>query len=191
MSTILVDVDGVVADTHKSWLEMYNQDYDDDLKVEEVTKWALHEFVKPECGRDIYKYLENPDFYDNTPMIDGALAGVRYLREIGHRVIFVSAGFFESKVRWLGRMGFLQEFPYPNDVRPSTATDVILCNDKSLIRGDYLIDDRHANVLNFHSTGILFNQPWNSEILYDNRVYTWIDIGIYFHQQRAIMRNPK
>lgn len=175
MSTILVDVDGVIADTHKTWLEMYNRDYNDSLKVSDITRWALHEFVKPECGRKIYEYLERPNFYDNTPMIPDALTGVRFLRELGHRVIFVSAGFHESKIRWLGRMGFLTEFPYKDDFRPSTATDVILCNDKSLIKGDYLIDDRPENLLSFER-GFLFTQPWNADSYQGNRVDNWIDI---------------
>lgn len=180
MSVILVDVDGVVADTHTSWLSMYNRDYGDNLKVADITRWAMHEFVKPECGRKIYEYLERPDFYDETLPIKEALEGVRFLRQLGHRVIFVSAGLFESKVRWLGRFGFLNEFPYKDDCRASTALDVVLCNDKSLIKGDYLIDDRVENVERY-GDGFVFSQPWNVNAdFYGGRVDSWMDISLMF-----------
>lgn len=182
MSTILVDIDGVVADTHKSWLEMYNKDWYDSLQVKDITRWALHEFVNPECGRKIYEYLERPDFYDSTPIMENALWGVLALRALRHRVIFVSAGFYQSKVEWLGRNRFLNEFPYKNDFRATTALDVVLCNDKTLIKGDYLIDDRLENVVQFSKVGIgiLFTQPWNDQHAVPNRVSNWFDIVEYF-----------
>ena len=50
---ILVDVDGVCADLHMTWLHRYNTDYDDHLIHSDITRWAIHEFVKPECGTKI------------------------------------------------------------------------------------------------------------------------------------------
>lgn len=183
MAVILVDIDGVVADTHTSWLDMYNKEWDDYLQVSDITEWSLHKFVKPECGRKIYNYLERPDFYESVLMIKDALLGVLTLRENKHRVIFVSAGFYPSKIEWLGRNGFLSEsFPYKKDFGAATALDVVLCNDKYLIKGDYLIDDRPENVIRFNAggTGILFTQPWNKKRVVSNRVNNWFDIIEYF-----------
>ena len=188
MSTILVDVDGVVGDTHVSWLHMYNQDYHDNLTVEQITRWELHEFVVNRCGKKIYDYLDREDFYDNCPMVENALLGVKTLRAQGHRVIFVSAGFHESKIRGLAKWGFLAEFLYKDDHRPSTATDVVLANDKSLIRGDFMIDDRIENLLYipYPTARLLFTQPWNTdfEMKYYGRgmrrVTGWLEIVEYF-----------
>lgn len=184
MSIVLVDMDGVLADTHFSWLQMYNRDWHDNLRTKDITRWALHEFVKPECGRRVYDYLERPEFYDFTPIIENALYGVNALRALGHRVIVVSAGFYQSKVLWLSNNGFLNEFPYKNDYRPFTALDLILCNDKSLIKGDYLIDDRLENVVQFtrNGIGILFTQPWNENRAIPNRANNWMDVIEYFKQ---------
>ena len=180
MSTILVDVDGVVADTHVSWLVRYNRDFNDDLTPSEITRWAMHEFVKPECDKKIYDYLSLPDFYDDCPPIAGAMWGIVALRAFGHRVVFVSAGLHENKVIWLAKLGFLREFPYKNDPRPTTAKDIILANDKSLIRADYMIDDREANFDGFVGEGLLFTQPWNQDSNYKYRMNDWCDIIKFF-----------
>lgn len=179
---ILVDVDGVVADIHTAWLRSYNRDYNDTLQVSDIKAWAMHEFVKPECGKNIYRYLNFPDFYDDVLPIEGALEGVQILRDFGYRIVFVSAGFHEAKARWLCKQGFCVEFPYP-DRSWSTPTDLILANDKSLIRGDYLIDDRPDNLFGHSARGILFDQPWNQAPFYP-RVNGWHGVTFYF---RAII----
>ena len=187
MATILMDVDGVVCDLHSSWLGLYNKDYDDDLHNEEITAWDMVEFVKPECGKKIYEYLENPDIYKNALPIVGAWGGCMKIRKMGHRIVFVSAGFYPAKVEWLNRWGFLREFPY-EDKRWQTATDMALVNDKSLIVGDLLIDDRYENVIDSKCLALMFMQPWNwsKRGEYKYQVDDWTHLvgfvdGIYGH----------
>ena len=90
MSIILVDVDGVTLCLDAEWFKRYNEDWGDNLKPEHVTRWAVHEFVKPSCGKRIYDYLLMPDLYDNVPLIAGALDGIMTLRNAVHRVVFLS-----------------------------------------------------------------------------------------------------
>jgi 5'(3')-deoxyribonucleotidase len=157
MSVYLVDVDGVVADSHSEWLRLYNQDYNDTLTSENITTWNTHEFVKPECGNKIYEYLWRPDLYDNVKPIDGALSGIKWIRNQGHRVVFVTSGIQPAKIEWLHRNGFLTGQYWQSD------RDVAIVTDKSLIKGDFLIDDRIENCQEFSKYGksILFSQPWN------------------------------
>lgn len=168
-------MDGVVANTHAAWLDLYNADYDDDLDYSEITDWDMAKFVKPECGRKIYEYLTRPDFYELVVPMDYSLLSMDMLREMGHRIIFVSAGFFPAKVEWLHNYGFLKEYPY-NDGRWQTAADIIIAYDKNLINGDILIDDRTDNVLAFDGQSILFNQPWNLKDKFGIRVDGWMEI---------------
>jgi 5'(3')-deoxyribonucleotidase len=166
---VLVDVDGTVADIHVPWLGMYNADYHDRLTLAHITKWEMHELVKPECGRKIYKYLEDPKLYEKAPVIEGALSGVKQLRANGHKVVFVTAGVYESKVLWLARNGFLLLENWRN------ATDVVIASDKSLIMGDALIDDYPVNLTNSPAfLKFLFGRPWNKNSIY--RHVTWKDI---------------
>jgi 5'(3')-deoxyribonucleotidase len=160
---ILVDVDGVLADIHTPWLGMYNADWHDHLRLCDITRWEMHELVKPECGKKIYDYLARPDFYRRASVIPCALEGVKELRRFGE-VVFVTSGFFETKLEWLSRNGFIGA-----DWRFSK--DVVMCQDKSMVIGDVLVDDRPVNLKGF--TGILFDQPWNRSELVYLRAYSW------------------
>lgn len=172
MMLFLVDVDGVVADLHTEWLRRYNLKYDDTLKYTDVKSWGIHEYVKPECGRKIFDILNEPDLYHCTPVIDCAQWGVRSLRELGHRVVFVTAYFNTPKIEWLHNNGFLVEYPY-GDGRWNTCTDAVMMNDKQLLSlcADAIIDDRSENLVGFKNP-IIFDQPWNQDYK-GERAYGW------------------
>lgn len=168
---VLCDVDSVIADLMPAWLGMYNKDFDDDLSIDDITNWDMTKFVKPECGKQIYKYLERSDLYDSVLMIDVAWEGVQYIRKLGHRVVFATSGVHTvSKFEWLRQ----------NDFNPGThAEDYVVIYDKTLLRGDLLIDDRDENILNFNRIGghtILFSQPWNTKFEWHKRAYDWYDV---------------
>ena len=167
---ILIDVDGVVADLDREWLRRYNQDYNDHLTKKEWTKWGIHDLVKPECGTKIYEYLWMDDLYNNVLPIEGSLFSVRHLRSMGHRCIFVTSGIQPAKIRWLFNQGFLTSKVWQSD------PDVAIVNDKSLIHGDLLIDDRPKNIDDFGGNAILFDQPWNQEYNLVYRAKYWNDV---------------
>jgi 5'-nucleotidase len=156
MPVIAVDVDGVCADLHVEWLKRYNRDYDDCLTIEGVKGWGMEAYVKPECGKAIYKYLSDPDLYANVPVIEGSQDGVAALREKGYRVVFLTSctkGMTDQKWDWLEQHGFLQS---------RGNADLIVAHDKSLIRANLLIDDYDGNFKGWQGSGILLSAPYNA-----------------------------
>lgn len=164
---ILVDVDGTVASLYNVWYGRYNAEYDDDLTTERVTEWRVHEFVKPECGIKIYNYLSDPDLYDSVQPVDGAVDGVNGLKELGFRVVFLSSGIHPGKADFLRRYKLIGKGD----------DDIIIAHDKSLIVGDYLIDDAFHNIKSFrHGLGILFGDyAHNRECNYSPHAENWKD----------------
>lgn len=157
MKTIAVDVDGVCADLHAEWLKRYNAEFADTLTVERIHQWDMIPAVKPECGKQIYKYLNQPDLYANVPVIAGAHDGVNDLRDRGWRVVFVTSctkGMADQKWEWLERHGFLA-------VTKGHSPDLIIAHDKSLIRADALLDDYDGNLHGWMRRGILLDAPYN------------------------------
>lgn len=151
MATIGCDLDGVVIDLASSWMNQYNIDYDDHLTAEHILTYETHLYVKPECGMKIYDYLRIPSLYDHSYPVPGAIAGIKFLRDAGYRVIFpttVQDGVMEGKYNWLKRYNVL-----PDD------KDLFVCRDKSLIKMDLLIDDYGKNIRLVDCPGILFDQP--------------------------------
>jgi 5'(3')-deoxyribonucleotidase len=145
-----VDVDGVVADLHSVWLRLYNYDYKDSIKLDDIITYEIQEYVK--CGDKIFDYIENPLIYSSVLPIFGAKDGINFLRKFG-RVVFVTNstdGAFGAKYFWLKQYGFID-----------SKKDYIECKDKNLVRADFLIDDCIDNINSFSGCSILFSQPWN------------------------------
>lgn len=166
---ILVDVDSTVADLMTEWLRRYNIDYRDNLSAEHITDWDMTQFVKREAK--IYDYLKLPSLYHSVNPIKGAKKGVDYLREMGWRVVFVSAGLWNAnkKFEWLKKHGFL-----------ASEKDFVVAYDKSLVQGDVLIDDKIDNIKDFRGAGILFTQPWNTNWVTGRRMDSWREISKWF-----------
>ena len=191
MATILVDVDGPVANLPEAWLMRYNQDYNDCLTVDQIDSWDMVRYVKSECGSAIYSYLDS-HIYDFVKPVKGALEGVQELRKAGHRVIFVTSspeGTGDAKYAWLKRHGFLDARGAYGDGRVSD--DYIEAHDKSLIRGDVLIDDREENVQNFPGNTILFDAPHNRSYEHIRRAFSWDDVLIFARLIFASSPMPK
>lgn len=163
--TILVDVDDVTANLMDAWLRLYNIAYDDDLHKADITDWDLSKFVKPECGAKIYQWVSTTEIYDMVRPIKHALPAINELREYGNRIVFVTASTIGSsgrKFRWLNDNGF-----------NVFIGDYVEAHDKSLIRGDIMLDDGMHNCESTTATPYLFAQPWNRKYDFNNRVRNW------------------
>lgn len=179
-----VDIDGVVADLLPEWVRWYNMDYEDELDWKSVNKWSVHEFVKEDCGKNVYKYIANPRIYDNVEPIENSVWGVKKLRDMGYTVYFIThtpAGCEGRKYKWLNDNGFEvkpEEYYEASDKSP----------DKSLFATDFLIDDKDKNVEHAHGQGIVFTQEYNKELIGYPRVNNWAEIISYFKKERVGMR---
>jgi 5'(3')-deoxyribonucleotidase len=155
---VAIDTDGVIADLHSVWLDLYNKDYNDNLKKKDIVDWEIHNFVKSICGIKIYDYLRLSNLYDMVKPIKGSLSAIRKLRSLGHRIIFPTScvpGSWGLKYEWLIKNKFID-----------TPKDYMEVADKSLVRANYLIDDYWGNLDTFKGYPVLFSQPWN--IKYQN-----------------------
>ena len=164
---IAFDVDDVLASLVPVWLEAYNKDYNDNLTFDQITAWDITQFVKPECGKKIYDYLE-ASLYDKVQPLTNSFCAVQKAREIG-RVIFVTScipSHMGRKFCWLNDHGF--------DVGRD---DYFECSDKSLIFADALIDDNPENLEVFRGQyKVLVDKPWNEKCKEFIRIDTFADM---------------
>ncbi len=174
--TVLVDVDDVTADLVPAWLHRYNQDYGAKLMPHHLRSWNMQDWVTPDCGEKIYDYLLDPTLYDEVQPVPGAILGIRSLRDMGHRVVFVTSASgpgMNAKLQWLIRHKLLPDHGHVHN-------DYVCAHDKGLIRGDVLVDDRAATVEAFSGRKILFHRPWNADVVTDHigasRVTNWDQI---------------
>ena len=167
--TIIVDVDGTTLNLMQVLLDIYNVDYGDNLTVEDCIEWEFSNYVKPEAKDKINQYFEDPSLYLKIKPIPNAVEGIKLLKLLGHRVVFCThstIGASGVKYKKLVELGLIDD-----------QNDYIECKDKSLVNGDYLIDDGFHNIKAFKSgIGILLTQPWNSKEDYKPRMKDWKEI---------------
>ncbi len=156
---IFCDMDGVVVDIMSSWLRMYNRDYNDCLKVDDIVSSSIEEYVKPECGKDIYEYLRMKGFFRQAQLYPEAQDGIHKLFNTENDIWFVATPPPDSKYFMHETMEWVEEH-YPQ-IGPKK---IIFCLDKRIINGHVLIDDVFENFNGFSGAKVLFERPWNQHI---------------------------
>ncbi len=171
---ILVDLDGVVIDLLPVWVDRYNKEYNDSLKVGDIVSWDLDKYVKKECGTSIYKYLADPSLYDEAEPIRGSFEAIESLRLNGHRIIFATSatnGTRGRKLKWLVDHGYLPELP-----GQKTQKEYVEIYSKYLLKADILIDDADHNIEQFTGLGLLFDAHHNKDSKHPLRMRSWPEI---------------
>lgn len=156
---ILVDMDGILTNLLKQWLDSYNQEYNDNVKPEDITTWDMHEHVKPSVGKGIYRIPSRPGYFDKTPPLPGAIAGFLALQKAGHDVLVCSSPYNADSARakheWCRRhLG-------------TKTSEVILTHKKHWIDCDVIIDDKPATIKTFAELGrevLTIAYPYNESV---------------------------
>lgn len=133
---LFVDIDGVMADSISWWLAIYNHVYGTNHKKEDVTGWDTRECIQA----DLSPYFSN---YGGVLPVENAFESIHIL-ETKYRIVFATVGL---GFRWL--RGYLPK------------AEIAQIQDKSLLRGFALIDDRPMNLDGFVGERYLLSQPWN------------------------------
>lgn len=161
----LVDVDDVLRNLVHNMVRIYNRDFKDNKKYEDVTIYYVNESFREivEAGVDPINYFFRDNghelFYKSEP-IDGAVEAVNSLRDYGYVEIVTKQRSLENKIdtlRWLDENGVKYD-------------SVSFVKHKSTVLCDYFIDDFHENFIdcgNGHNVGVLINAPYNQNINID------------------------
>lgn len=161
---LLFDLDGICCNLAKKWLQVYNADYDDNLTLEQIVEWEWDRFVKPQCGKRIYHYLNRAHFFADLEPIEGCIEAVQRLSAICELVV-VTASPREAagdKMRWVQR--HLPMVPKGN---------IVITHRKDLVRGDFMFDDAPKNLRNHPATRIMLDYPYNRDFHDCHRVHSW------------------
>lgn len=174
MIRIGVDLDSTLNNLEEVWIQRYNQDYDDNLTVENMIDWDPTKYVKPECGIKIFDYLKEPGFFRNLDIKPHGRDVMEFLHD--HFDVYIVTSSHPKTVgdKWDWVEQHLPFIPSKN---------FIPLHEKHLFDIHYLVDDGPHNFEKFKGTGILIDMPHNRHVRNRYiRVNSLLEVKRYFRQ---------
>lgn len=167
--TILVDMDGVLADFDSRFMETWAQKYPNRPKLDQSrrTSFKIVDEFSPEHHDDIRAIFSARGFFRSLPVLPGAVEALRDMQSAGMDVWICSSPLDEYRNCVQEKFEWVEE-----NLGSSWVNRLILTKNKALIRGDYLIDDNPS--LPFADTAcwkqFLLDAPYNRYATHLQRV---------------------
>lgn len=159
MALVLVDVDGVLCDIESALIEHVRREYPQ-AERKFPGQWLVEQQFPDVPAEYIGSWFDRAGTFRSLAPLPGAKRGVAMLREAGHDVWLCSTPVANEycaseKQQWV------------NEHYPLLRKRLILTSDKTLVRGNVLIDDKPE------ITGRM--QPVWEHVYYHQSSFTWAD----------------
>jgi 5'-nucleotidase len=172
MSIILVDQDGVIADWGRGWNQALERRGEEAMAIprhHQQTTFDLHAERTPDEIQIIADVMNSLDYAALEP-IRGAKTALRNMLRAGHDVRIVTSPWptnilcASDKIRWVAQ-----------HLGRDWVKRLVITMDKTLVRGDYLIDDKPSVHGSLEPTWehVYFTQPYNRELSGRRRITQW------------------
>jgi 5'-nucleotidase len=171
---ILIDMDGVVPDFEAAFLAEWQKRNPDEIfhPIETRSTFYVHEQYGSELHQKVREVTSAPGFFRNMPLIANGDRVIGDLMMAGHTVRFCTSPLSSAPTCMQEKYDWVTEY-FGKDM----ANAMIISKDKSLIRGDILIDDRPV----FHGCAyepiwehIIFDAAYNRAIVEKRRLSNWL-----------------
>lgn len=154
---ILIDMDDVLADFDGEFLKRWRERHPEKMYVplEERKTFYVKESYPEELSPLVTEIYAEPSFFRTLPPINGAIQAAKEMEQMGLELFICTSPLNAYKNCVLEKYEWVDAHLGSDWVQR-----IILTKDKTLIRGDYLIDDKPE------ITGVEKNPSWQ-HILYD------------------------
>lgn len=170
---ILVDMDDVIADFNKGFLEKWKEKYPDKpyVPLEEMATFQIENSYPEEIRPLIRELCEAPGFIKSLQPIEGGLEALKELEKLVDKVFICTSPLKNYKNCVLEKYEWVDMH-----LGKEWVNKVVLTRDKTLIHGDILIDDnpKIKGTLTPSWEHIIYSQPYNKNETSKRRL-TWRD----------------
>lgn len=137
-----LDMDGVIADFDKGWVDRYNADFNANLEYKQCDYWDSLIGITHFSDYDQWwnwAQSQHEDLFLNLEPLPGAQIGVNALKQMGHDIVIIT-----SKPRWAAGhpSSWLIEHDFPYD-------EIHVTSQKQYVICDVYVDDAIHNIKDF------------------------------------------
>jgi 5'-nucleotidase len=168
---ILIDMDDVLADFDGGFLTKWRERYPDKyfVPLDERKEFYMRDEYPEELLPAMTELFTEKGFVASLPEIEGGADAAKTIKEMGHDVFICTspmrqyANCVAEKYQWVEKhLGF------------DWTTKIILSRDKTLIKGDILIDDKPevTGVCKPSWEHVIYDKSYNRNIVNGKRI-TW------------------
>jgi 5'(3')-deoxyribonucleotidase len=172
-------MDEVIADALGEHLLRYNRDFRERLTRADLEGRWLWDIVPPERQQALSEYLMSEDFFAVLRVMPHAQRVLERLQS--HYEIYIATAAMEVPSSFNAKFDWLKKY-----FAFIPASHIVFCGNKSILRGDYLIDDNPRQLRLFRGEGILFSSPANANVTGFRRVHDWLEIEELFLPVNAL-----
>lgn len=172
MTRILVDMDGVIADWGHAYgesLDLFGDEAANIPRHKDQRSFDLHAGRTDREKAIIGAVMIEPGFYSRLRPVKGAKEALKAMVEAGHDVRIVTSPWVSNPTCASDKLNWVVKH-YGSHWGPR----VIITADKTLVRGDILIDDKpeiHGD-MEPEWEHVLFDQPYNRDV-HKRRMIDW------------------
>lgn len=177
---VLVDMDDVMCNFVESLCSWLNKEYQTNVTKQDITEWDLRKFFPTLSVDEIFDPTHTDDFWKTVAPIDGSQEFIRKLMKNDAYDVYICTSSDYRTIKHKFDWVLKRYFPY------ISWKQVIITKNKSMVRGDILIDDGVHNLENTSFKKILMSTPSNQN--YDAvsngmiRVNTWEEAYVAVHE---------
>ena len=180
MAYVLVDQDGVLAEWSGLFAQRIVEHFPDYIFpfLSSNDTWDMDSGLD-EIGRGYVEQIKNlPGFYADLQPIAGAAEALREMVAEGHTVHICTSPWPTNPTCASDKLDWLEKY-----IGAGWAHRAVITSDKTLCRGDYLIDDR-PDIVGAYTPEwehIVFDAPYNQTVTDRRRMMDWSQWRNFIH----------
>ena len=152
--TILVDIDDTIEDLIGAWCAWLNSHYSTDVLPDQITQWDMHMAFPTLSHNQIYAPLDRLDFWQTVKPRKDAMKYLKKLYDWGYDIYLCTSTSYKNVAIKYEKI-VQKYFPYID------WEHIIVAGDKTMIKGDIMVDDGIHNLLGGDYLKILMSLPHN------------------------------
>jgi 5'-nucleotidase len=169
---ILLDQDGPLADWEAGFLDIWRKRFPHEVAVEVENRTQFETSLDyPKHLRDaVTNTYHAPGFFLNLKPIQGAIEAVKTMHELGHEIFICTAPLSVYEHCVIEKYQWVEKY-----FGRKLTSKIILTKDKTLVRGDILIDDKPdiTGIMKPSWEHVLFEAPYNLNCANGRKRINW------------------